>query len=124
MNGFDTHDDHDALHKPLVQLLNESIDLIWTLAETAGYADRLTVVVGSDFARTPEYNSQQGKDHWPIGSVMVMQKAPSWGSRTVGLTDAVQNAIAIDPVSLQLPQAEAPSFIPKMFISSCGSCWA
>ena len=39
MGGFDTHDDHDALHKPLVQLLNESIDLIWTLAETAGYAD-------------------------------------------------------------------------------------
>ena len=113
MNGFDTHDDHDALHKPLVQLLNESIDLIWTLAETAGYADRLTVVVGSDFARTPEYNSQQGKDHWPIGSVMVMQKAPSWGSRTVGLTDAVQNAIAIDPVSLQADSGSGAIIYPK-----------
>ena len=113
MGGFDTHDDHDALHKPLVQLLNESIDLIWTLAETAGYADRLTVVVGSDFARTPEYNSQQGKDHWPIGSVIVMQKAPSWGSRVVGLTDESQNAIAIDPVSLQANSATGAIIYPK-----------
>jgi len=113
MGGFDTHDDHDALHKPLVQLLNESIDLIWTLAETAGYADRLTVVVGSDFSRTPEYNSQQGKDHWPIGSVMVMQKAPSWGSRVVGLTDERQNAIAIDPVSLQADPSRGAIIYPK-----------
>ena len=113
MGGFDTHDDHDTLHKPLIQLLNESIDLIWTLAETAGYADRLTVVVGSDFARTPEYNSQQGKDHWPIGSVMVMQKSPSWGNRVVGLTDERQNAIAIDPVSLQADAGSGAIIHPK-----------
>jgi hypothetical protein len=43
----------------------------------------------------------------------VMQKAPSWGSRAVGLTDGVQNAIAIDPVSLQADSSSGAIIYPK-----------
>lgn len=111
--GFDTHDDHDALHSPLISYLNESIDLVWQLAEEGGYADRLTVVVGSDFSRTPHYNEQEGKDHWPIGSVIVMQSNPSWGSRVVGKTDEGQNALAVDPQTLIEDETNGSIIYPK-----------
>ena len=99
--GFDTHNDHDTLHEPLLQHLTESIDLLWTSAETAGIADRMTLVVGSDFSRTPHYNSENGKDHWPIGSFMVMQRGASWGNRVAGLTDEGHNAYQINPNTLE-----------------------
>lgn len=99
--GFDTHNDHDTLHEPLLQYMTESIDLIWTSAEAAGVADRLTLIVGSDFGRTPHYNSDNGKDHWPIGSFVVMQRNPTWGNRMVGETDEGHNALSINPMTLE-----------------------
>jgi hypothetical protein len=113
LNGFDTHDDHDAMHTAQLSYLNEAIDLVWQLAEQGGYADRLTVVVGSDFGRTPHYNSQQGKDHWPIGSMLVMQSNPAWGDRAVGVTDPLHNAIAINPVTLEEDAQSGSIIYPK-----------
>jgi hypothetical protein len=99
--GFDTHSDHDVRHTPLFTHLTDSIDYLWEYAEQQGVADRLTLVIGSDFSRTPEYNADNGKDHWPIGSVVVMEKNAPWGNRVVGLTDAAQNAYPINPGTLQ-----------------------
>ena len=113
LGGFDTHSDHDASHAPLLRYLNESIDLIWQLAEQGGYADRLTVVIGSDFSRTPNYNSGQGKDHWPIGSVIVMQDNPTWGSRTTGITDAGHNALPISFDTLEPDEVDGSTLYPK-----------
>ncbi|MDE2644059.1 MAG: DUF1501 domain-containing protein, partial [Verrucomicrobiota bacterium] len=113
MHGFDTHNDHDATHKPLLNHLNESIDLLWTLAETANIADRLTVIIGSDFGRTPHYNEDSGKDHWAIGSVIVMEKSPSWGNRVIGSTDEMQNAHRINPKTMQRDDANGTNIYPK-----------
>ena len=113
LNGFDTHDDHDEMHRVQLTYLNESIDLVWQLAEEGGYADRLTVVVGSDFSRTPHYNEQAGKDHWPIGSVIVMQSDPAWGDRMLGKTDEGQNALPIDPQRLIEDEVTGSVIYPK-----------
>ncbi len=113
LNGFDTHDDHDQMHTVQLSYLNESIDLVWQLAEEGVYAYRLTVVVGSDFSRTPHYNEQDGKDHWPIGSVIVMQSDPSWGDRVLGKTDAMQNALPIDPQRLVEDEVNGSVIYPK-----------
>lgn len=37
-------------------------------------ADCLEVVMGSDFRRANHYNSDNAKDHRPIGSYIVMEK--------------------------------------------------
>ena len=113
LNGFDTHDDHDEMHRVQLSYLNESIDLVWQLAEEGGYADRLTVVIGSDFSRTPHYNEQEGKDHWPIGSVIVMQSDPTWGDRMLGKTDEGQNALSIDPQRLIEDEVNGSVIYPK-----------
>lgn len=52
-SGYDTHTDHDTLHEPLFTYQNNAIDMLWTLAADYNLADRLTVVIASDFSRTP-----------------------------------------------------------------------
>lgn len=111
--GYDTHANHDALHEPLYAHLVDSIDLLWTLAEAKGIADRITLVIGSDFGRTPLYNADNGKDHWPIGSIIVMEKSPSWGNRVVGLTDEGHNAYNINASTLERDDANGTIIYPK-----------
>jgi hypothetical protein len=111
VSGFDTHADHDEDHEPMLQHLTEAIDYLWTQAEVLGIADRLTVFIGSDFGRTPSYNSAGGKDHWPIGSAIFMQKNAAWGNRVVGQTDDFHFAVDLDEDSLQ-PSAGGRHILP------------
>ena len=99
--GFDTHDDHDNRHALALGNVTDALNFFWTYAAELGLADRLTLVVGSDFGRTPGYNARDGKDHWPIGSVMVMQRNAAFTNRVVGLTDAGHHALKINPGTLQ-----------------------
>ena len=69
LGGFDTHATHDPDHEWLLGNLTDSVDYLWDYAEEHGIADRMVVVMGSDFGRTNLYNSSDGKDHWPIGSL-------------------------------------------------------
>ncbi len=101
VNGFDTHADHDAEQEPMLAHLTEAIDYLWTTAEELGLAERLTVFIGSDFGRTPMYNSAEGKDHWPIGSAIFMQKGATWGNRVVGETNEFHSAVDLDESTLQ-----------------------
>ena len=111
--GYDTHTNHDSQHDALFSHLADMIDLFWTQAGEAGIADRITMVIGSDFSRTPHYNADNGKDHWPIGSVIVMEQNPSWGNRVVGLTDEGQNAHKIKPNTLQRDDVNGTIIYPK-----------
>lgn len=100
LNGFDTHSNHDQDHMPRLAELTNGLDYLWDYAEEQGIADRLTVLVSSDFSRTPWYNSSNGKDHWAIGSALVMEQGASWANRMVGSTDEGQNAHTLDPATL------------------------
>ena len=62
-HNFDTHGNHDGRHHQALSDLKNDIDYLWTKAEELGIANRLTVVVSSDFGRTQHYNDQNGKDH-------------------------------------------------------------
>lgn len=99
MGGYDTHDDHDTQHNVLFSMLLNGVDYLWEYAESLGLADRLVVVIGSDFSRTNFYNDNNGKDHWPIGSFIVMEKNQSYTNRVVGRTDELHFALPIDPSS-------------------------
>lgn len=95
-DGFDTHFDHDADHEELLTTTFDAVDQMWDYAEQLGLANRLVVVIGSDFGRTPYYNSGEGKDHWPIGSYIVMEKGAAYGNRVFGETDGGHNAHKIN----------------------------
>ncbi len=113
LGGFDTHQNHDRDHEPLLANLTSGIDYLWDYAELQGMADRLVVVVASDFARTPLYNADDGKDHWPIGSVVVMEKNQPWTNRVVGETDGGHNAFMINPATLLRDDVNGTIIYPK-----------
>ena len=113
LGGFDTHDNHDANQGALLANLTDSVDYLWDYAETHGVADRLVVVIGSDFGRTNFYNSQNGKDHWPIGSYVVMEKNQPWTNRVVGETDGLHFAQKINPATLERDDANGTIIYPK-----------
>lgn len=101
LGGFDSHENNDAEQEPLLSELTEGIDYLWDAAEEAGIAQRLVVIVGSDFSRTPYYNSGDGKDHWPYGSYIIMEKGANYTNRVVTGTDEVQDVLKVDPVTLK-----------------------
>ena len=111
--GFDTHSQHDAQHEALFTHLANAIDYLWNYAAELGIADRITLVMGSDFGRTPHYNADDGKDHWPIGSYIIMENAPAWGDRVVGVTDGAHNAHKINPSTLKRDDNNGTLIYPK-----------
>ena len=113
LGGFDTHANHDPEHEWLLGNLTRSVDYLWEYAEEHGVADRMVVVIGSDFGRTNFYNAQDGKDHWPIGSYVVMEKNQSWTNRAVGETDALHFAYRINPRTLRRDDTRGTIIYPK-----------
>ena len=113
LGGFDTHAQHDLEHTWLLGNLTTSVDYLWDYAETRGVADRLVVVIGSDFGRTNRYNADNGKDHWPIGSFIVMEKNQSWTNRVVGETDELHFARKINPRTLRRDDAGGTLIHPR-----------
>ena len=105
LDGFDSHENHDAIHDALYTHVAEAIYFFWNYAEQLGLADRILLVVGSDFGRTNMYNDGNGKDHWPIGSYMLMEQGARWGNRVVGASDELHFPRAIDPKTLRISQS-------------------
>ena len=111
--GFDTHSAHDDRSRPRLTELTQAVDYLWEFAERHAVADRLFVVIGSDFGRTNAYNAEDGKDHWPIGSYVIMEKNQTWTDRVVGETDALHFAQRIDPRTLERDDARGTIIHPK-----------
>ena len=99
--GFDSHENHDEIHEQLYFHLADAIGFFWEYAEQLEIADRILLVIGSDFGRTNFYNDGDGKDHWPVGSCIIMEQNALWGNRVVGVTDELHFAKRIDPVTLK-----------------------
>jgi uncharacterized protein (DUF1501 family) len=103
LGGFDTHGDHDRRHPDQLKELVEGIDFLMQEAERQQVADRVIVVMGSDFGRTPYYNDGDGKDHWPITSMMMMGPGIP-GNTVIGQTTGEVKARKINPQSLDLAE--------------------
>ena len=99
LGGFDTHGNHDANHLPRLHDLLQGVDLIMDEITRQGLDNKVIVVVGSDFGRTPAYNVQNGKDHWNITSMMMMGPGIP-GNRVVGASDDGFKAKTFDPRTL------------------------
>ena len=113
LGGFDTHTYHDPDHEWLLGNLTDSVDYLWEYAEEHGVADRMVMVIGSDFGRTNFYNSVDGKDHWPIGSFIVMEKDQPWTGRAVGETDELHFSQRINPRTLRRDDRNGTIIYPK-----------
>lgn len=118
LGGYDTHANHDSLHSTALSNMGELLEYLWSYAEQHGVADRMTVLVGSDFARTPYYNNGAGKNHWPVGSYLIMRKNASWTNRVLGASDENQNAMTINPHTLAVENSGDSRIIHPMHVHS------
>lgn len=99
--GFDTHGNHDASHIPRLNTIWAGVNYIWEEAERQNVADRVVVIIGSDFGRTPRYNDNNGKDHWSVTS-MILMGAGIPGNTLIGETTDGHSLKTVDPSTLRV----------------------
>jgi len=100
VGGFDTHTDNtqqNARWQQLFAFLDQFLAALVSQPglHAASLLDETTIVYCSEFARTPELNADNGKDHHPWTSMLLAGKRVR-GGVTVGLTDAKQEGVKVD----------------------------
>jgi uncharacterized protein (DUF1501 family) len=94
LGGFDTHGNHDNSHFDRIRRVLEELHFLFKALEVYGIDDETTVVVGSDFGRTPWYNDGDGKDHWAVTSYMLFGNGVAGGTE-VNATNALVEALDV-----------------------------
>ncbi len=100
LGGFDSHEENEPIQEALLSHFYDALNFFWDTADELGLADRILLVIGSDFGRTNFINEGNGKDHWPIGSYIIMEQGAEWSNRVIGETDELHFASKIDPGTL------------------------
>jgi RNA polymerase sigma factor (sigma-70 family) len=99
LGGWDTHANaFESLKKLSAKLDSGWGSLLKDLKERKLLDDVLIVWMG-EFGRTPRINPQQGRDHWPFSSCVVLGGRGIKGGQAVGKTDADGMKVAERPVS-------------------------
>jgi uncharacterized protein (DUF1501 family) len=98
--GFDTHSDNTQQNGRYEQVFSRLDGVVSQLAVEPGVAapsmlDETTLVLMSEFARTPLLNGDNGKDHHPWNSMLVVGKNVRGGS-SVGRSDSEQNGVKVN----------------------------
>jgi uncharacterized protein (DUF1501 family) len=103
--GFDAHDNIDNNYANALPRLTNLVDYLWQKSADLGLSNRLFVRIYSEFGRTP-LNNGNGKDHWEVGSQVLMEAAPAWGNRVFGASGPRHQQLkinvatgAVDPVA-------------------------
>ncbi len=112
VGGFDTHGNHDANQGTALGRLLSGVDQLMDYIDSLMLRDQVVVMVGSDFGRTPQYNTSNGKDHWSVTS-MLMMGAGVRGGRVVGATDDRFRARGLDFASLTPSDSATRKLNPK-----------
>lgn len=81
--GFDGHNQLANSYAQALPNLTTLVDYIWQKSATMNLSDRIVVRIYSEFGRTP-LNNGNGKDHWSVGTQVLMEAAPAWGNRVFG----------------------------------------
>jgi hypothetical protein len=110
--SWDTHDGNAAQHGRYNELFYGLNNLL-LLLENAGLLEDTVVIVHSEMTRTPKRNSEDGKDHWPVTSALIIGEG--LGGRLLGGTDDKLDALPIDVASGELWDGGAPLRYDELF---------
>jgi uncharacterized protein (DUF1501 family) len=100
LGGWDTHiDNHDAVEtlcNPMDQAVSALLDDLYY----RGLLDETLVVIGTEFGRSPEINSNAGRNHHPSAFSCVLAGGGIQGGQVYGATDERGHSVAQDAVSI------------------------
>ncbi len=122
--GWDSHNNNYNAQSPAFENTFSSLhSIVTTLASknaTSGpgtLLDQTTVMVLSEFARTPKLNDSNGKDHWADTSVMAIG-AGVGGGRVLGGTDEYQESLPVSYATGQVDTSGAGQEIKPVNIGA------
>jgi uncharacterized protein (DUF1501 family) len=100
VGGFDTHSDNTQQNDSWQRVFTFLDAFLTGLAAQPGVVapsllDETTIVYCSEFARTPQLNGNNGKDHHPWTSMLLIGKGVRSGV-TVGVTDGNQEGVKVN----------------------------
>ena len=130
-HGIDHHDDDwESDHAPALRAGFDALDaLIQYLKDTKdpngkAYWDRTTLVVSSEFARTPTINTRGGRDHH-LASACIVAGSGIKGNMVVGGTDDnyAEQLIDLSTGSVGGSHMIVPSDVHATVLASMGLSW-
>ena len=103
--GFDGHSQLANAYATALPRLTDLVDYIWQKSAALNLSNRIFLRIYSEFGRTP-LNAGNGKDHWSVGSQVLMEANPVWGNRVLGASGPKHEQLkintstgAVDPVN-------------------------
>ena len=88
--SWDSHQNNDTAQSSNVRELFRQLEAFIDTID-----DQTTVAVVSEMGRTPKTNSDDGKDHWPVGCALLIGAGVK-GGRAYGATDDTLKELAVD----------------------------
>lgn len=112
---WDTHSNNELRQIVAYEHLFSELAYLIGQLEIAGLWSNTLVQVVSEMSRTPKLNDQDGKDHWPVASSLIMSGALE-GGRTIGATDDDMLGL---PINLEsgLAVSDGVPFTPAAMIN-------
>ena len=93
ISDFDTHRNNNARMQQLGPILDHALWALVTDLDERGMLDDVTIVAWGEFGRTPKFNANGGRDHWPKLSMGMM----AGGGMNVGQVIGASDRSAAEP---------------------------
>jgi uncharacterized protein (DUF1501 family) len=88
MNEWDTHKTNDKnLRESLVPPLDQALSTLLEDLEQRGLFQSTLVIAMGEFGRTPHFNADKGRDHWPHCWSLVLGGGGIRGGQVIGASD-------------------------------------
>jgi len=100
LGGWDTHNDNHDQVAGLTSPLDQSVSALLDDLHYRGLLDETLVVIGTEFGRSPEINSNAGRNHHPSAFSCVLAGGGIKGGQVYGSTDASGHSVADNGVSV------------------------
>lgn len=100
LGGWDTHNDNHDQVAGLTNPLDQSVSALLDDLHYRGLLDETLVVIGTEFGRSPEINSNAGRNHHPSAFSCVLAGGGIKGGQVYGSTDASGHSVADNGVSV------------------------
>ncbi len=100
LGGWDTHNDNHDQVAELTNPLDQSVSALLDDLHYRGLLDETLVVIGTEFGRTPEINSNAGRNHHPNAFTCILAGGGIKGGQVYGATDERGHSITEDGVTI------------------------
>jgi hypothetical protein len=98
--GYDTHSNHlELARRDLLPATDAAFASLVEDLHDRGLLDETLVIMMGEFGRTPRFNKNAGRDHWPGCFSVVMAGGGIRGGQVLGASDKFAAYPAADPVA-------------------------